>query len=132
MITVVLSFLKSHWQATLIASLILSISATIAFQHLEVRHLSKALAQCHAENSALENSNKALIVSIEDQNEAIASLQSRAESKKANATHVLALAHREAGQHAFRAKRIETQSASKDECAGLKNMMNGFIREQSR
>jgi hypothetical protein len=132
MLTAVLAFLKSHWQTALIASAILSVIATISLQHLEIVHAEGKLARCHAENVTLEDSNRALLASIQRQNAAITSLEASAQSRKAAAARALAAARLSAGRHDLAAQRIEGRQALHDECDAMKKLVNDFIAGRSR
>jgi uncharacterized protein YlxW (UPF0749 family) len=127
MLTVILTFLKSHRQTTLIASTVLGVMATISVQHLEIGHLRGKLSLCHAENVTLEDSNKKLLSSIQTQNEAIESLQAEAMARKAAAFRALAASRARAGRHGDAAKRILGQPASNDDCADLRKLINDYV-----
>jgi len=127
MLAVIFSFLKSHWQTTLIVSAALSIMATISFQHLEIRHLKNELSECHAEGITLENSNRALLASVQNQNAAIAALQAAEQGRHARAASALKAAQARAANRALAAQRIKSLDVSGDECATLRKLVNDYV-----
>ena len=127
MFALIISFLKSHWQTAVIMAGIASIVATIAIQHGEIYHLRNKLAQCHAESVTLEESNKALLASIQDQNTAIAGLQALSRKKRDAATRGLAVARKRASLHELRAEKIKAQPVQEDDCESLRRLVDDFV-----
>lgn len=111
----------------LITTAVLSVFATISLQHFEIRRLGDKLTQCHAENVTLEDSNRALLATIQNQNEAIASLEAQTKAKKAEAARAVTVAKAHAARYSLAAKSIEGQTEQGDECEGLKKLVNDFF-----
>lgn len=132
MLTVILSFLKNHWQTALVVSAIVSVVAAFSFQRMEIRHLERSLVRCHAEGVTLENSNKALIDSIQSQNAAIESLETSAKSKKAKLAKALAAARKSANDYALAARHIEEQAMTGEDCGDLKKLVDDFVSASGR
>lgn len=126
MFTVIFSFLRVYWQTTLIASAILSVLGAFSLQHIEIAHLRRQLLECHGENITLEHSNEALLASIASQNKAIENLQSATQSKINLASQALIIARKKAQYYAARARTIQLQQSSKDECTDLRRLINDF------
>jgi hypothetical protein len=123
----IFTFLKAHWQTALIVSLVASVTAAFSLERFEVRHLKRELAQCHGENAALENSNEALLASIQRQNAAIAALKVLALKKQEAAASSMTAARAHADTHAQRAQGIMAAKASGDECADMRGLVDGFV-----
>ncbi len=130
MLTVILSFVKNHLQSVLIASGVVSVLATISLQHLEIHHLQGKLSECHAEGVTLENSNKALLASIEKQNAAVTALAAESQNRKNMAAKALAQAKIKAGRYDVRAGNIKATIATKDDCADLRRLVSDFVAKQ--
>jgi len=132
MLTLILSFLKTHWQTTLITSLFFSVVAAFSLQRFEIDHLKGRLAECKGENITLENSNRALIVSIGDQNAAIVSLQMAVKHNRITAAHAYAAAQAYAVFYHRRADAIKGQPESQDDCTGLRKLVDDFVSNPGR
>jgi hypothetical protein len=127
MLIVIFSFLRSHWQTTLIASAAFSVFATLSWQHFEIKHLSSQLSLCHAESITLENSNKALVASLQRQNQAVETLQAVEAHKQALADHALAAARIRAKAREQTANRIFSETPSREDCVTLQKILNDFV-----
>jgi hypothetical protein len=126
MLAIILSFLKSHWQTSLIAAGVLAVITTLSVQHLEIGHLKRELSACHAESVTLEDSNQRLVAAIGEQNDAITALKAAGVAKKNAGARALAVAKQRAGEYMAAAKHIEAAPVSSDDCDDLRRLIDNY------
>lgn len=132
MLALLVSFVRTHWQTAIIASLLLCIALAFAFQRFEIHRLQAKLMQCKSEIVTLERSNNALTLAIKDQNAAIKAHGAVTRKKKDAALHALSGAKKQAKFHTLKAERIKAQTLSSNECINLQKLVNDFVNNSTR
>ena len=127
MISLVWAGIRAHWLNVIGLSLVAGIVGTLGVQHLEVIYLRSELSRCHAENTTLEQSNKALTQSVENQNAAYALLQAQMEAKKKEAAALHAQAEADIAKKALLLQRIRLGKPSGNVCADMHAALNRYF-----
>jgi len=127
MLTLIIDALRAHWLGAVIGTSIFAVFATVSLQRFEITHLKKQTELCRLENMALENANKALASSIEIQNAAIAAWQTKVALKAKKAAAALVQAYADAKKFEERAKRIEAEKFSGNECTDVKQLVDEYL-----